>query len=198
MPRKRKQETKPDEQAASSADTHEVRAAESLTPTDFDAPPLMPAAVIEEYRPDADSGHRSSPPAGGDAAQAAARDVPTDSAMVAPTEPRMGETADPATTASADSPTSAPRGRFRSWVVDETRGYQRLTDETSHRLVLLFRDKPADDILSALKGAAFRYEPEYAGLRQAWVRRNDFEGRLQVEAIEKLIGTIPTREVAER
>ncbi len=89
-------------------------------------------------------------------------------------------------------------GRFRSWVTDVGRGYHRLTDEQDDRLVLLFDAKPAADVLTAIKGAGFQYQPEYAGLKQAWVRRNDFEGRLQVEAIEKLIGTTPPRASAAR
>ncbi|MBS0206905.1 MAG: hypothetical protein JSS49_28860 [Planctomycetes bacterium] len=80
----------------------------------------------------------------------------------------------------------AARGQFRSWVVDMGRGYTRLTDETNHRLVLQFHEKPQPDVLTALKGAGFEFKPDYYGQKNAWVRRNDFEGRLQVEAIEKL------------
>lgn len=107
---------------------------------------------------------------------------------------------DPATPLPGATAAATPmsRGRFRSWVVDATKGYTRLTDEQEHRLVLQFAQKPAGDVLTALKGAGFHYHPDYHGQKQAWVRRNDFEGRLQLEAIEKLIGTVPQREAAER
>ncbi|MDP1798627.1 MAG: hypothetical protein Q8K78_14130 [Planctomycetaceae bacterium] len=102
-------------------------------------------------------------------------------------------------TATTEGPSSPePRGRFRSWVTEVSRGYHRLIDEQENRLVLLFDAKPAADVLTAIKGAGFQYHPDYAGVKQAWVRRNDFEGRLQVEAIEKLIGTTPQRASAAR
>lgn len=90
------------------------------------------------------------------------------------------------------------RGRFRSWVCDTARGYSRLTDEQEQRLVLQFAQKPSADVLAALKGAGFQFVADYAGLNHVWVRRNDFETRLQVEALEKLIGSTPTRESAAR
>ncbi len=124
----------------------------------------------------------------------------TVAAAVTPISHTTGErTTAEAAGATADSPSPpTPRGRFRSWVTDVGRGYHRLTDEHEDRLVLLFDAKPAADVLTAIKGAGFQYHPDYGGLKQAWVRRNDFEGRLQVEAIEKLIGTTPQRESAAR
>lgn len=107
---------------------------------------------------------------------------------------------DPTTPVSAATEATAPkpRGRFRSWVVDTARGYTRLTDEQENRLVLLFDAKPAADVLTAIKGAGFQYHPDYAGQKHAWVRSNDYQSRLQVEALEKLIGTVPSREAAPR
>ncbi len=137
-------------------------------------------------------------------AAAAETAPPADSAVVEPpvplptspsAEPPPAETATP--DAERAEP-SEPRGRFRSWVTDVGRGYHRLTDEQENRLVLLFDAKPAADVLTAIKGAGFHYHPDYCGQPRVWVRRNDFEGRLQVEAIEKLIGTIPTRDSAAR
>ena len=107
---------------------------------------------------------------------------------------------DPTTPVSAatEAPASEPRGRFRSWVVDTTRGYTRLTDEQEQRILLQFAQKPSADVLTAIKGAGFQFLADYEGLNHVWVRRNDFETRLQVEAIEKLIGTIPQRDSAVR
>jgi len=100
--------------------------------------------------------------------------------------------------ATPETAAPAPRGRFRSWVVDTTRGYTRLTDEQEQRIVLQFAQKPAADVLTAIKGAGFQFLADYEGLNHVWVRRNDFETRLQVEAIEKLIGTVPSRESVPR
>ncbi len=104
-------------------------------------------------------------------------------------------------TSSVDESAPEPqteRGRFRSWVTDTARGYSRLTDEQEQRLVVQFAQKPSADVLTALKGAGFHYHPDYAGQANAWVRQNDFEGRLQVDAIEKLIGSLPQRDSAAR
>jgi hypothetical protein len=92
--------------------------------------------------------------------------------------------ATPVTTASGEG---KPRGQFRSWVADTSRGYSRMTDEQHHRIVVQFDAKPPADVLTALKGAGFQFQPEYHGQKNCWVRRNDFEGRLQIEAIETLI-----------
>ena len=85
----------------------------------------------------------------------------------------------------SQSPTQ--RERFRSWVTDEARGYSRITDNEFGRIVLQFRQKPPAEILSALKDGGFHYQPEYLGHKNAWVRRNDHTGRVQVEGIEKLV-----------
>ncbi len=89
--------------------------------------------------------------------------------------------------ADAGSPASGEGRRFRSWVVDDEHGYSRLTDDQHQRLVLQFAEKPSEDVLTALKGAGFHYQPEYGGLKNAWVRRNDYTGRLEVEVIERLL-----------
>ena len=62
-----------------------------------------------------------------------------------------------------------------------------MTDEDYHRLVIQFTARPPEDVLTAVKGAGFRFQPDYRGQQNAWVRRNDFEGRLQAEAIDKLV-----------
>jgi hypothetical protein len=87
----------------------------------------------------------------------------------------------------AVAPPATTEPRLRTWVVDESRGYCRMTDEDYHRLVVQFSAKPPEDLLTAVKGAGFRFQSDYRGQKNAWVRRNDFEGRLQIEAIEKLI-----------
>lgn len=79
------------------------------------------------------------------------------------------------------------RGRYRSFTTDPSRGYTKLVDKEKERLVLLFDQKPADDVRTAMKGAGFQYHPDYDGHKNAWTRRNDYEGRLQVEALETLI-----------
>lgn len=81
----------------------------------------------------------------------------------------------------------AGRHGFRSWVTDAQHGYHRLTDDERRRIVLMFDEKPGGDVLQAMKNAGFRYQADYHGHKHAWVRRNDFEGRFQLEAIEKLI-----------
>ena len=79
------------------------------------------------------------------------------------------------------------RDRFRSWVTAAQHGFSKLTDDERQRLVLLFDEKPADEVIAAMKGAGFQYHPDYHGHKHAWTRRNDYEGRLLVEALEKLI-----------
>lgn len=79
------------------------------------------------------------------------------------------------------------RGRYRSWTSDPSRRFTKLTDTEQQRIVLLFDDKPAEDVRTAMKGAGFQYHPDYDGHKHAWTRYNDYEGRLEVEALEKLI-----------
>ena len=98
-------------------------------------------------------------------------------------------------TASQESAESKPRGQFRSWVTDANRGYTRLTDQHHGLIVLLFTEKPEPDVLEAVKAAGFQYRPDHDGQKNAWVRRNDAQGRLAVESVEKLIrGTSNHRE----
>ena len=95
--------------------------------------------------------------------------------------------ADRGTVSDAPAPPATTEPRLRTWVVDEARGYCRMTDEDYHRLVIQFTARPPEDVLTAVKGAGFRFQPDYRGQQNAWVRRNDFEGRLQAEAIDKLV-----------
>ncbi len=117
----------------------------------------------------------------------AAVSAPTGTIEEPPFEPTgkytPGET--PPETASAVD--GKPRGQFRSWVADTARGYSRLTDEQHQRIVVQFDAKPPADVLTALKGAGFQFQPDYQGQKNAWVRQNNYEGRLQIEAIEVLL-----------
>jgi len=90
-------------------------------------------------------------------------------------------------TPEAASQSPAQRERFRSWVTDEARCYSRITDNEFMRIVLQFKQKPSPEIITALKEGGFHYQPDYLGHKNAWVRRNDYTGRVQVEAIEKLV-----------
>ena len=84
--------------------------------------------------------------------------------------------------------------RFRSWVTDRVTGYERLTDEQARLIVVKFHDRPPQELLDKLKEAGFRYQPEYFGQAKVWTRRNDFEGREQVKAIEAALrGPTPER-----
>ena len=51
-------------------------------------------------------------------------------------------------------------------------------------LLPLVNSKPDAELLSKLKDAGFRFQPEYFGQRKVWTRRNDFEGRMRLEEIE--------------
>ena len=93
----------------------------------------------------------------------------------------------------------ASRGQFRSWVVDKDRGYTRMVDEDHQRLVIQFEQRPPADVITAVKGARFHFQPDYCGQKNVWVRQNDFEGRVQVEAIEKLFkDLVPGKESPDR
>lgn len=85
------------------------------------------------------------------------------------------------------STTLSAADRFHSWVTDRSAGYERLTDQKEKLLVLKFRDKPTTDVLDKLKEAGFRYQPDYFGHKKAWTRRNDFEGRVRLAEVEKMI-----------
>lgn len=84
----------------------------------------------------------------------------------------------------------ANRGRFRSWVSDPSRGYSRLSDEEQRRIVLMFDEKPPADVLTAVKDAGFQYQSDYHGLKSAWTRYNDHEGRIQAEGIDNLVRSL--------
>ena len=79
------------------------------------------------------------------------------------------------------------RSQFRSWVTDPSRGYRQLTDEVHNRLVVQFDDRPPQTVRRALHEAGFHFQTDYLGLKDAWVRRNNFEGRVQLDAIKKLL-----------
>jgi hypothetical protein len=79
------------------------------------------------------------------------------------------------------------RERFRSWVTDAGRGYARWSDTEYQRIVLQFNERPSQEILAAVKDAGFQFQPDYCGMKNAWVRRNDYSGRVRVDAIEKLV-----------
>lgn len=123
-----------------------------------------------------------------DAAQEAVT-VPSNASDVATLEPtpkdvdqRESQVGSPSNT---EGPTANERKQFRSWVVADDLGYTRLTDEVNGRIVLQFAEKPAAEILAAIKRAGFEFKPNYYGQKNCWVRHNDFEGRLQVENLEK-------------
>ena len=104
-----------------------------------------------------------------------------------PFEPTGTYTPDPGDADRGTANDSSTQPRLRTWVADDGRGYCRMSDEDYHRLVIQFNTRPPEDVLTAVKGAGFRFQSDYRGQKNAWVRRNDFEGRLQVEAIEKLL-----------
>ena len=79
------------------------------------------------------------------------------------------------------------RPRFRSWTVRNASGYEKLTDNKRGLLVLKFHDRPSDEILNAVKDGGFQYHPDYENQGKVWLRRNDFEGRVQVDKIEAIL-----------
>jgi hypothetical protein len=93
-------------------------------------------------------------------------------------------------TPASEPTTTVQRERFRTWVTDTARGYTRKTDNEYNRLVLQFEQRPSGDVITALKGAGFHFQSDYCGEKNAWVRRNDHEGRHQVEAIERLFRSL--------
>ncbi len=76
------------------------------------------------------------------------------------------------------------RPRFRSWTIRTASGYEKLTDTKRGLLVLKFHDRPSEEILNAVKDGGFQYHPDYEDQGKVWLRKNDFEGRLQVDKIE--------------
>ncbi len=177
MPRGRKKTTIPVETPVSTEDTAAFTDAVSVARSG-DAPPAGAATAL------------------------AHQDIAVFKNSTATDAPLPESPIDTAPSASSENE-SAPeprteRGRFRSWVTDTARGYTRLTDEDEQRIVLQFTEKPSADVLTAVKGAGFQFLADYAGLNHVWVRRNDFETRLQVEAIEKLIGSLPQRDSVPR
>ena len=81
----------------------------------------------------------------------------------------------------------ADRPRFRSWSIRTDQGYEKFTDSKRGLLVLKFAKRPAGEILDTLKVSGFRYAAEYEDQGKCWLRKNDYEGRLQVEKIEMLL-----------
>ena len=91
-------------------------------------------------------------------------------------------------TASSPPPEEQPdRPRFRSWTVRTASGYEKLTDNKRGLLVLKFQDRPSEEILAAVKDAGFQYHPNYEDQGKVWLRKNDFEGRVQVDKIEAIL-----------
>ena len=87
--------------------------------------------------------------------------------------------------ASSEVPEEQPdRPRFRSWTVRTASGYEKLTDNKRGLLVLKFHDRPSEEILAAVKDGGFQYHPNYEDQGKVWLRKNDFEGRVQVDKIE--------------
>ena len=152
-------------------------------------PPTQPAAPKGEAEPVTHA-----------VAMSVAEPVSVAVPVVEPTTPSM-MTAEPVAAQQENDTKSdkAPRGLFRSWVNDTDRGYSRLVDEEHNRLVVQFQQRPPTDVTIALKDGGFRFQPDYRGQKNAWVRRNDFEGRIQVEAMEKLFRElVPGKESPDR
>lgn len=181
MPRKRQQ---PETPAATGDDQQDVSGA---TATSVAAPPAEPPqkrkrskavsqeALPSETQPEPVAATPVEPPAATPA-------VPTRVAQEPPFEPTGSYTP----TAPIMPLEEGPRGQFRSWVSDTSRGYSRLTDEEHQRLILQFTEKPPTEVLAALKEGGFRFQPDYLGQRNAWVRPDNLAGRIQAEQIEKL------------
>ena len=99
--------------------------------------------------------------------------------------PAAATTAESHQAASSAVPAEQPdRPRFRCWTVRTASGYEKLTDNKRGLLVLKFHDRPSEEILNAVKDGGFQYSPDYEGQGKAWLRKNDFEGRVQVDKIE--------------
>lgn len=79
------------------------------------------------------------------------------------------------------------RPRFRTWTIRTESGYEKLTDTRRGLLVLKFHDRPTQDILDAVKDGGFQYHPDYEDQGKVWFRKNDFEGRAQVDKIEAVL-----------
>lgn len=117
--------------------------------------------------------------------------VPDDGTAIEVTEvmaddPAAAEGAQAAGATSPESQAGAnqSRPRFRSWVRLNSAGYERLSDDVARNIVIRFAEKPDAAILDQVKAAGFHYQPEYFGLEKVWMRRGDYEGRVQAEAIE--------------
>ncbi len=107
-------------------------------------------------------------------------EVEAASAVVSPVEAQHSVTA-PVLDEQPDRP------RFRSWTVRTDSGYEKLTDNKRGLLVLKFQDRPSEEILAAVKDAGFQYHPNYEDQGKVWLRKNDFEGRVQVDKIEAIL-----------
>ena len=107
-------------------------------------------------------------------------EVEAASAVVSPVEAQHSVTA-PVLDEQPDRP------RVRSWRVRTDSGYEKLTDNKRGLLVLKFQDRPSEEILAAVKDAGFQYHPNYEDQGKVWLRKNDFEGRVQVDKIEAIL-----------
>ena len=90
------------------------------------------------------------------------------------------------------------RPRFRSWSFRKDVGYEKLTDQKRGLLVLKFTQKPSDELLATIKDAGFRYSSDYEGQGKVWLRKNDFEGRVQVDKIEATLRQLVQNHVPGR
>lgn len=161
---------------------------ESAAPTPADGPDAFTDVLTNESSPPADAAAAVVPPANHESP--AYRETTAAGPVGQVDQSAPWPARDEAAAAEPAADTSAEPGndrRFRTWVIDDARGYCRMTDEQQHRLVVQFVAKPPEDVLAALKGAGFHFQPEYGGLQSVWVRRNDHTGRLQIESIEQLL-----------
>ncbi len=114
--------------------------------------------------------------------------TPTPALAEAGSTPAATTSAEAHQAASSEVPEEQPdRPRFRSWTVRTASGYEKLTDAKRGLLVLKFHDRPSQDILNAVKDGGFQYHSDYEDQGKVWLRKNDFEGRVQVDKIEAVL-----------
>ena len=122
--------------------------------------------------------------------------APIDTVDTTPAPALTDAGATPVATASAEAHHAASpevpeeqsdRPRFRSWTVRTVSGYEKMTDTKRGLFVLKFHDRPSQEILNALKDGGFQYHPDYEDQGKVWLRKNDFEGRVQVDKIEAVL-----------
>lgn len=137
---------------------------------------VVNSATVSESTPAVISAERVEPQSASGERHAETPAIPATPADAQPSEQTPPET-NPET----------ERPRFRSWSFRNASGYEKLTDTKRGLLVLKFRDRPSQEILDAVKDGGFQYHPNYEDQGKVWLRRNDFEGRIQVEKIEMML-----------